>query len=91
MLNKIGQALYPIGAGIGKVLGFDMFSPEEVKAMAVEGEGDMPNFWTGTIYGVSFTHVIVGVVLGVLLAVPLGLVKPKIRYRRKRTTTRRRK
>lgn len=89
-MKKIGAILYPIGYQIGKAVGFDMFTPEEVKAMEVEGaNADVPNFWTGTIYGVSLTHVVVGLVLGVLLAVPLGLVKPKIRYRRARRTAKR--
>lgn len=84
MFEKIGQALYPIGHGLGKALGFDMFTPEDVKGSDVEGA---PNYLKGSIYGVSVTHVIVGLVIGVLVAVPLGLVKPKIKYRRARTRT----
>lgn len=93
-MKQIGAILYPIGYQIGKALGFDMFSPEDVKAMEVEGaNAEVPNFWTGTIYGVSLTHVLVGFVLGAMLAVPLGICKPKIKYRRARrtTTTKRRK
>lgn len=89
-MNALGKALYPIGYTIGtKVLGFDMFSPEDVKGSDVEGA---PNYLKGSIYGVSIIHVLVGLALGCLVAVPLGLVKPKIKYRRaRRTTTRKRK
>jgi len=88
-MQKLGQILYPIGYNIGKAMGFDMFTPEDVKGSTVEGA---PNYLQGSVYGVSIIHVLVGLALGCLVAVPLGLVKPKVKYRRaRRTTTRRRK
>lgn len=94
MLHKIAQALYPVGHALGKAFGFNMFTPEEIKGMDIESDDGtgIPNFFTGTVYGVSFTHLVVGVGLGIVLAKALKMSKPVIRYRRKRrTTTRKRK
>lgn len=89
MLYQIGKALYPVGAGLGKTLGFTTFTPAEVNEFDVQGEEDgIPNAFSGSLYAVSVTHVLVGFALALLLAKPLKLVKPVVRYRQKRATRR---
>lgn len=88
MLEKIGLALYPVGYNLGRLLGFDMFTPEDVKGSDVEGA---PNYLKGSVAGVSVTHVLVGFLIASLVVVPLGIVKPVIKYRRARRTAKARK
>lgn len=79
---NIGKTVLPVGWEISKALKIGGFSPKEITEW--EQEGAPGDVYAKTVYGVSAIHLLVGFAAGALLAIPLGLVKPKIKYRRKR-------
>lgn len=84
---SIGKAVYPVHAALGKALGLPTFTADDVKAFDVVGEEEgIPNVYSGTVYGLSATHLLVGLAAGLALAVPLGFAAKKGRatYRRRR-------
>lgn len=82
---NIGKTVLPVGWELSKALNIGGFSPKEISEW--EQEGAPGDIYAKTVYGVSALHLIIGFAAGALLAIPLGLIKPKIKYRRKRTTS----
>lgn len=83
-IKQLGSALYPVGSAAMSALKVPHFTPDEVKAFDVQGESDgIPNVYSGTIYGLSATHFVVGLAVGALL-LPMLKAKPKRTYRRAR-------
>lgn len=93
---QAGKALLPVGLTLNQAFGLKKtLLPQDLKDID-EGAAIVEEFGAGgsvssdyvreTLYGVSFGHVVVGAILGVLLAVPLGFAAKKgvRRYRRTR-------
>lgn len=88
ILLDLGKAAYPVGYTIGNALKVPMFKPDEVDAFSVstvDADGDeIPNFYSGSIYGTSILHLVAGLALGAFIIAPM--IKPKRTYRRVRRT-----
>lgn len=75
ILQDLGKAAYPVGYTIGNALKIPMFKPDEVEAFGVsttDADGnEVPNFYSGSIYGTSVTHLVAGLALGALVIAPM--------------------